>query len=40
MLTRRRLLAGAGTSALAFIGLGHVLAAEPPAEITVYKSPT
>jgi hypothetical protein len=39
MLTRRRLLAGAGTSALAFIGLGHVLAGEP-AEITVYKSPT
>jgi hypothetical protein len=39
MLTRRRLLAGAATTALAFTGLGHVVA-DPSTEITVYKNPT
>jgi hypothetical protein len=40
MLTRRHLLAAAGTTALAFIGLGRLVAGEPSAAITVYKSPT
>jgi hypothetical protein len=39
MLTRRRLLAGAATTALAFTGLRHAVADSPTA-ITVYKSPT
>jgi hypothetical protein len=39
MLTRRRLLAGAAITTLAFTGLGHGTA-DPSTAITVYKSPT
>jgi len=39
MLTRRRLLAGAATAALAFTGIAHGVA-DPSTAITVYKSPT
>jgi hypothetical protein len=39
MLTRRRLLAGMATTALAVTGLGRVVA-DPSTAITVYKSPT
>jgi hypothetical protein len=39
MLTRRRLLAGAATTALALTGLGRAVA-DPPTAITVYKNPT
>jgi hypothetical protein len=40
MLTRRRLLTGAGTTALALIGLGRTVGGDPSTTITVYKSPT
>jgi hypothetical protein len=39
MLTRRRLLAAAATTALVFMRLGRGVA-EPSTAITVYKSPT
>jgi hypothetical protein len=40
MLTRRQLLAGAGTTALVLAGLGRDVAGDPSPTITVYKSPT
>ena len=40
MLTRRRLLTGAGVTALAFTGLARVAAADSATAITVYKNPT
>ena len=40
MLTRRRLLTGAGVTALAFAGLARVAAADSATAITVYKNPT
>jgi hypothetical protein len=40
MLTRRRLLAGAGVSALAFTGLARVAGGDSATAITVYKNPT
>ena len=40
MLTRRRLLTGAGVTALAFAGLARGAAADSATAITVYKNPT
>jgi hypothetical protein len=39
MLTRRRLLAGAATTAFAFTGIGRGVS-DPSTAITVYKCPT
>jgi hypothetical protein len=40
MLTRRRLLTGAGVTALAFVGLARGAAGDSATAITVYKNPT
>jgi hypothetical protein len=40
MLTRRRLLAGAGVTALAFTGLARIAGGDSATAITVYKNPT
>jgi hypothetical protein len=40
MLTRRRLLTGAGVTMLGLAGLGRVAGGDAAAAITVYKSPT